>query len=68
MANPRERCRAVVHLDRAELEAEATRQDFIGAAGRGLPMHGYGIALDLALRALAGARSALDRVKCDDDV
>ena len=68
MANPRERCRAVVHLDRAEVQAESARQDFTGAAGRGLPMRGYGLAYEVALRALAGARSALDRVKCDDDV
>ena len=68
MSSIRDRTRAVVHLDRAEAQAAIAEQDFIGAARRGLPMRGYGLAYEVALRVLAGARSALDRVKCDDNV
>lgn len=58
----RDRMKAVIALDRAEVAAEDARQDFAGAARRGLPLRGYGIAYEVALRGLAGARIALDKV------
>lgn len=58
-----ERCRAVIAMDRAEVEAEDARKDFAQAARTGLPLRGYGIAYEVALRGLAGARIALERLK-----
>ena len=58
----RERCRAVIALDRAEVAAEDARQDFAGAARRGLPLGGFGIAYEVAVGGLAGARLGLASV------
>ena len=63
MSTLKDRCRAVVHLDRAEVAAEDARREFSEAVYGGSPVRGYWIAYELALNALAGARSAVDRVR-----
>ena len=62
MVSLKDRTRAVITLDRAEVAAEDARQDFAGAARRGLPLRGFGIAYEVALWGLAGASIALDKV------
>lgn len=63
MPSLKERCQAVVRLDRAEQAVEDTHEDAFRAFRRGEPMRGYWIAYEMALNALAGARAALDRMK-----
>lgn len=63
MSNLKEKCRAVVRLDRAEVAADDARVDLFQAVRTGEPVRGYWIAYEMALCALAGARWALDRVK-----
>lgn len=53
----KERCRAVVALDRAEVAADAARRDLYLAAQTDEPIRGYWIAYHITLTMLARIRA-----------
>lgn len=63
LSSLKDRCKAVVQLDRAEQAADDAREDLFRAVQRGEPGWGYQAAYDIALHGLAWARTTLDRVK-----
>lgn len=63
MTTLKDRCKAVVQLDRAEQAADTARIEMFDALNRGEPGRGYWLAFEIALHGLAWARTTLDRVK-----
>lgn len=53
----KERCRAVIALDRAEVAADDARRDLYHAAQTDQPIRGYWIAYHIALTMLARVRA-----------